>query len=128
MHSRQKSILFHQNHKFFAYELNFLLQQYSFTNLFIYKTIADFIDVAIYRPTQRGAFKLVHNSYEYYKANTQFRGAQAWRCANFTGVRCKKCLVRAYTKNFGMVDKVNIRGDHNHSPKRNYGPTHIQYM
>lgn len=82
----------------------------------MHKTITDFVDVAKYRRTQRGAFKLVHKSYEYYKTDKQLEGAQAWRCVYFNGVRGDKCLVRAYTKNFGMVDKVKIRGIHNHLP------------
>lgn len=72
--------------------------------------------MARYRPTQRGAFKLVHKCYEYYKADKYLEGAQAWRCVYFNGLRGEKCLVRAYTKNFGMVDKVKIRGAHNHAP------------
>lgn len=78
------------------------------------KIIAGFIDVATYLPTQRGAFKLVHNHYEYYKRNQQFHGAQVWRCVNFSGMRGEKCSVHAYTKNFGLYDKVKIRGKHNH--------------
>lgn len=74
--------------------------------------------MARYRPTQRGAFKLVHKCYEYYKTDKQLEGAQAWRCVNFNGLRGEKCIVRAYTKNFGMVDKVKVHGTHNHPPSK----------
>lgn len=83
----------------------------------MHKTITDFEDIATYRPTRNGGFKLVHKHYEYYKTDKQSEGAQAWRCSCFNGLRGEKCLVRAYTKNFGLVEKVKVRGYHNHAPK-----------
>lgn len=76
------------------------------------------MDVAKYRQTQRGRYKLVHNNYEYYKTDKYLEGAQAWRCIRFNRTGANRCLVRAYTKNVGMIDKVKINGEHNHRPNR----------
>lgn len=89
---------------------------YEFDLIARFSIISDFVDVARYRPTQRGSFKLVHDFYEYYKTDKQLEGAQAWRCVYFNGLRGEKCIVRAYTKNCGMVDRVRINGTHNHPP------------
>lgn len=44
-------------------------------------------------------------------------GDPAWRCINFHGNKSEKCYVRAYTRNFGLIDKVKIKGVHVHPPK-----------
>lgn len=73
--------------------------------------------MAIYRQTKRGNFKLMHNDYEYYKTDKKLDGDPAWRCIYFTGYKSKKCNVRAYTRNYGLIDKVKIRGVHMHPPR-----------
>lgn len=73
--------------------------------------------MAIYRATSHGGFKLVHKNYEYYKTDKKLDGDPAWRCINFSGATSQKCNVRAYTRNFGMIDKVKIRGVHLHPPR-----------
>lgn len=78
----------------------------------------DFKDVAIYRPTRKGGIKLRHKNYEYFATNSKVNGDLVWRCANFTGVKTEKCLVRAYTRKFGLVDKVRVNGEHMHPPKK----------
>ena len=59
----------------------------------------------------------MHQNYEYYKTDKKLGGDQAWRCINFTGLMSEKCLVRAYTRNFGLIDKVKIKGVHQHHPR-----------
>lgn len=83
-----------------------------FTNFF-----SDFPDIAFYRKTKKGGFKLVHNGYEYYKQDRNAGGDQLWRCINFTGAKSAKCNVRAYTRNFGLVDRVRVNGFHMHYPR-----------
>lgn len=85
--------------------------------IYYLKYFSDYIDVAFYRKTKKGGFKLVHNGYEYYKQERTLDGIQAWRCINFTGCQSAKCNVRAYTRNFGMVDRVRVNGFHMHYPR-----------
>lgn len=74
---------------------------------------SDFVDVATFKVTQRGAPKLCHNGFEYVK-DRSFHTTINWRCCLF---RRKKCSARAVTRSFDNVQRVKLTHP-NHSHKR----------
>lgn len=77
-----------------------------------------FDEEATFTLSNRGQFKLIHRSFGYNKMSVSMQsGITTWRCALNQSYPDLKCKAKAYTKQFGSLQKVKIIGDHTHASK-----------
>lgn len=60
----------------------------------------------------------MHNEYGYNKMNISAQtGITTWRCAHQQSHRHLNCRAKAYTKQFGLSERVKVSGEHTHPAK-----------